>query len=188
MKVGTFKPYGPICAALVALSGCATSPMPAPIEDRKPVTATAAVPQPQRPTAPAVAPPVSAPRVFALPDSAETRVSPLPGAPAPAAASESPIAPPADPALRELVARAEQASNQGDTDAARATLERALKINPRDASLWYRMAELDYARGEFEQAIVTAERARTLATKDPELLARIDALSARARSRLGANR
>jgi tetratricopeptide (TPR) repeat protein len=94
------------------------------------------------------------------------------------------ILPPTDPALRELVVQAERASARGDRGAARATLERALKIQPADAQLWLRLGELNFEEGEFEQAVVMGQRAGELAHGDAALQAQADALVARAQRRL----
>jgi predicted Zn-dependent protease len=85
-----------------------------------------------------------------------------------------------DPALRELIAQVDAAQSRGDSAAARATLERAVKIKPREAGLWLRLADLSYTGGDFEQALVTAQRARDLAGADAGTRARADDLIRRA--------
>jgi Flp pilus assembly protein TadD len=85
-----------------------------------------------------------------------------------------------DPALKELIAQVDAAQSRGDSITARATLERAVKVKPREASLWLRLADLDYASGDFSQALVTAQRARDLAGSDAETRARADDLIRRA--------
>lgn len=168
---------------VLILGACSTATTrTAPIEGRRPqetpvAQPTTAAPMPQ--------PPQGA-QVFALPDS---QVAPLEPVPVPGAI-DSPlttthaIKPPLDPALRELVAQAERASARGDRGAARATLERALKIKPENAQLWFRLAELNFVDGEYEQAIVMAQRARELARGERELMYQADQLIERARSPL----
>ena len=165
------------------LGACSTATTrTAPIEGRRPQETPVA-----RPTtaAPMPLPPQGA-QVFALPDS---QVAPLEPVPVPGA-GDSPlttthaIKPPLDPALRELVVQAERASARGDRGAARATLERALKIKPENAQLWFRLAELNFVDGEYEQAIVMAQRARELARGERELIYQADQLIERARSPL----
>ncbi len=169
------------------LGACSTATTrTAPIEGRRPqetpvAQPTTAAPKPQ--------PPQGA-QVFALPDSQVAPLEPVPvPGPVPGAIDSPPatshaIKPPLDPALRELVAQAERASARGDRGAARATLERALKITPENAQLWFRLAELNFVDGEYEQAIVMAQRARELARGERELIYQADQLIERARSSL----
>lgn len=168
---------------VLILGACSTATTrTAPIEGRRPqetpvAQPTTAAPKPQ--------PPQGA-QVFALPDS---QVAPLEPVPVPGAidgplTTTHAIKPPLDPALRELVAQAERASARGDRGAARATLERALKIKPENAQLWFRLAELNFVDGEYEQAIVMAQRARELARGERELMYQADQLIERARSPL----
>lgn len=63
-------------------------------------------------------------------------------------------------AVVALGRQAEEASRSGDLDRAAMLLERALRIDGRDAEILQQMAELKLARGEIEQAGVFAERAR----------------------------
>jgi Tetratricopeptide repeat len=173
-----------------ALAGCATgTARNVPIEDRQPVSAA------HTPTAAAVkrAPdaksdtPVGEPKVFALPDSRvepsalpppTTRAAPLEQSeqPNPAAVST--------PAVHELLAKADAATLRGDSGGARAILERALKIKTDDAQVWYRLAELNFDEGEYEQAIVAADRCRGLAGGDRTLIARAVDMISRARRAL----
>lgn len=153
----------------------------APIEERSPEAASTMQPAvaPRQETSPLPHTPQGT-QVFALPDA---RVSPM--TPAPAIDDAGPASKPlTDPAMRELVAQAERASARGDHGAARATLERALKIKPDDAQLWLRLAELSLFDAEYEQAIVMAQRARELARGERGVIDRSDHLIARARGEL----
>ncbi len=165
-------------------SACSTAPSRSvPIEDRR--QSTVPVTSPSVPARPSVTAPARPPttQIFALPDTDVT-----PSAPLPVPATQNPeaavITPNADPALRELLAQAERASARGDQGAARATLERALKIKPEDAQLWLRLAALNFDDGEFEQASVMAQRARSLAHGERGVLEQSDQLLARARQHL----
>jgi len=173
-----------VLAGIASLLGaCATSTQLAPIESRQTASPAGspnlAEPAAAQPQPAGTRQPVPETRVFALPDDG---VAPMAPVPAPGAA----VAPPApvDPALRDLVAQADRATTRGDRGAARATLERALKIKPADPDLWLRLGELNLEDGEFEQAIVMSQRARDLARGDPLLLARADALARRAEAAL----
>ncbi len=89
------------------------------------------------------------------------------------------------PAVAELVAKADQASADGQHDAARANLERALKISPRDATLWHRLATVSYAQEDWAQAKALAERSLSLAPAGSPLGARNWTLIGNAEGKLG---
>jgi tetratricopeptide (TPR) repeat protein len=89
------------------------------------------------------------------------------------------------PAIAGLVAKADQASAEGRHDAARANLERALKISPRDAVLWHRLATVSYAQEDWAQAKTLAERSNSLASAGSPLGARNWMLIGNAESKLG---
>lgn len=170
----------------IILAGCSANTRMAPIEGRQDGTAVPvgieATRPPARPPAPAPAP--GAPQVFALPDAEAAPMAPVPVPDGGSMTPLPPVPPPADPALRELVAQADQAAARGDRGAARSTLERALKIKPGDAQLWLRLGELNFADGEYEQAMVMAQRARELAHGDAALVAQSNALITRAGQQL----
>ncbi len=172
-----------LAALCLQLAACATGGPPAPVEGRSPGARTGGSPiVGATGTLPAAAP--AAPegtRVFALPDESAPTVAPVPmddAIPAPVPLPAEPVF--RDPALKELIAQVDAAQSRGDSITARATLERAVKVKPREASLWLRLAELDYASGDFNQALVTAQRARDLAGSEAETRARADDLIRRA--------
>ncbi|MGH8597086.1 MAG: tetratricopeptide repeat protein, partial [Gammaproteobacteria bacterium] len=118
------------------------------------------------------------PKVYALPDrdtgaATAAEITPTPGA-------AEPLASPSNPAVDELIAKADALSRRGDHGGARATLERALKVKADDAQVWYRLAILNFDEGEYEQAIVAADRCRSLARDDRDLLLRADEVITRA--------
>lgn len=80
------------------------------------------------------------------------------------------------PALAALDERATRAFRAGRFGEAAATLERALDIDSRDASLWLALGWVRLAQGETEQARVLASRARGL-TGDPALECRAERLA-----------
>lgn len=90
-------------------------------------------------------------------------VAPVP-APAPDRAE-----PPPSPAALALAAQSEQALAAGDLRLAGVQLERALRIAPRDASLWNRLAQVRLQQGEYQQAERMAERSLQLALGDRNL-------------------
>ncbi|MBF8268504.1 MAG: hypothetical protein HW386_213 [Gammaproteobacteria bacterium] len=135
-----------VCLLLQACSS--SNPRTTPVEDRT--------------TAPA--PPVISsrqPRVNVPPPAPSNPVNPqVPLDPAPAATP---------PAIVALLDDAEQAEANGNPDAAAATLERALKIDPKNALLWNRLAGVHMRRGDSQQALTMARRSNTLAAGDYSL-------------------
>jgi len=72
---------------------------------------------------------------------------------------EEPATPPAALALAD---RAETARADGELDRAAQQLERALRIAPRDAALWHRMAAVRLEQGRHQQAERMAQRSLQL--------------------------
>lgn len=68
-----------------------------------------------------------------------------------------------------LVAFAEQAQDRGDYGQAAASLERALRIEPRNAYLWNRLARLRFAQGQYGEAGDLAAKSNALAGSDRAL-------------------
>ena len=92
-----------------------------------------------------------------LPEDRDIRVQPLPGAPA-----ESSV-------VTRLMASASTSLREGDTDSAVSSLERAMRIEPRNATLWNRLAEVRFSQQNWQQAIQLASRSNTLAGDNPGL-------------------
>lgn len=132
-----------------------TSPPPAPVVVAKAEPPRLAPPvaasKPATPPVPAPAPPV-------------VRVAPPPPPPAP------PIsAPPLPPAAQALAAQAEQQRKAGDYTGAAASLERSLRIAPREPYLWNRLARVRMEQGQTHQAGNLAARANDLSGKNAEV-------------------
>lgn len=85
-------------------------------------------------------------------------------------------------ALLESVGQQEA---QGDYTAAAATLERALRIEPRNGHLWQRLANLRLQQGQYRAAADLAARSNALAGGDLELQRDNWRLIARARRAVG---
>jgi len=68
-----------------------------------------------------------------------------------------------------LVALADQAQGRGDYGQAAASLERALRIEPRNAYLWNRLARLRFAQGQYGEAGDLAAKSNALAGSDRAL-------------------
>ena len=71
--------------------------------------------------------------------------------------------PPAVLAVLALLEHAEQQANDGDLESSAASLERAIRINPGSAVLWYHLATLRLAQGEALQAEQLAVKSNSLA-------------------------
>jgi len=67
------------------------------------------------------------------------------------------------PAVVALLEHAEQQANDGDLESSAASLERAIRINPGSAVLWYHLATLRLAQGEALQAEQLAVKSNSLA-------------------------
>jgi tetratricopeptide (TPR) repeat protein len=136
---------------------------------------------PSRPSpAPAPAPAVGAP----LPEPA-TAPQPAPAPPpslsrpAPAPARDVAAPRPQSDATAASGALLEQSRVQraaGSLPVARATLERALRLDPNNAEVWLELGELELQTGNASQAAVMARKALTLTGRDVRLAARAERL------------
>lgn len=131
----------------LGLSACATHSTstrypPPPVVDRSPPPATTF---PSREPAPITPPARSAPS------------SPLPAS---------------GPAVIVLLERADRQYMDQDLDSAAATLERALRIEPRNPLLWHRLANVRLDQGQIDQAMQMAAKSNSLAGSNHSLLAR----------------
>ena len=91
---------------------------------------------------------------------------------------------PVTPVVTALVTDAQLSRQQQDYDQAAVQLERALRIEPRNAGLWYELARVYFEQGSFNQAIQFATKSNTL-TKDSELRSKNWRLMAQAYTELG---
>lgn len=130
---------------------------------------------------------VSAPPVRPAADAAVTTDgSQSVGAPPPGAgeagAKPAPVTTerPRNTAATSLQTTAEQQRAAGEPERAAATLERALRIDPKDPSLWLSLAEIRLEQGDRAQAAQLARRAETLAAPGSDAAARARALAERA--------
>ncbi|OOG20625.1 hypothetical protein B1C78_17190 [Thioalkalivibrio denitrificans] len=88
-------------------------------------------------------------------------------------------------AVLALMGEADRQLVSGDPDAAATTLERALRIDARDARLWQRLAVVRLEQGEPQQAEAMAVRSNGLARGDREMMARNWRIIAEARRMAG---
>ena len=76
---------------------------------------------------------------------------------------------PTSPAIITLLAEAQQAEAKGNHETAAATLERALRIDPKDATVWNRLALLRMRQGNWQQALNLARKSNSLAAGNYDL-------------------
>ncbi|OGT35776.1 MAG: hypothetical protein A2W28_01715 [Gammaproteobacteria bacterium RBG_16_51_14] len=73
------------------------------------------------------------------------------------------------PAVIALLAEAEGHVMDGRSEQASASLERALRIEPKNALLWHRLAIIKMQQGQWEQAIALAGKSNALSGSDYKL-------------------
>lgn len=74
-------------------------------------------------------------------------------------------------AVIALLDRARLDTGAGQREAAGASLERALRIEPRNPWLWYELAQLRQAQGQYAQAVALAQKSISFAASDRRLQA-----------------
>lgn len=149
-----------------------------------------AVPAPRpevaRPLPTTIEPSVAAATAQPTPERVLPRTEPEPVAqPEPEPAPAAPVAPPTPPAALGLIAQADTAAAGGDWQRSAQHLERALRIAPRDATLWHRLAQVRQEQGDHRQVELAAMRSIQLGTGDRRLTAANWRLIAEARTALG---
>ncbi len=71
-------------------------------------------------------------------------------------------------AIRSLLLQADTQYSKHNPEGALATLERALRINPRYAEIWSRMAQIYFQQGDLEQAKQHAKRSISVTKNNPQ--------------------
>jgi tetratricopeptide (TPR) repeat protein len=110
----------------------------------------------------------------------------LPQPPPPVGGVPAPAAPPAvsrpqSPAVVALLDTAERQANGGDLEAAAASLERAIRIDPRNPVLWYHLATVRLSQGDARAAEQLAAKSNSLSSGSTVQQVRNWELIARAR-------
>jgi len=139
---------------LLLLAGCAsvsTEPPMAPAEG--------GVTLPQEPPPAAASPQDMSAQTSPVQGDDAAQATDIPGA------VEPPPLPPVsgNRAVVALLDRAQLDAGAGRPDAAGATLERALRIEPRNARLWHELAQLRLAQGQYAQAVALAQKSNSFA-------------------------
>jgi Tfp pilus assembly protein PilF len=88
-------------------------------------------------------------------------------------------------AVISLLNKAQQQSAAGRLDEARASLERALRIEPHNPVLWQELARVRLEQGQYRQAENLAAKSNVLARSDRYLQAKNWRIIGEARSRRG---
>lgn len=145
-------------ATLLVMAGCATVPESQPTA-RKPAKVEERI--------------IVDGKVLPLPDEPAIRAEPLPGSPQ------------SSSVVRGLLASADSQQRAGDLDGAANSLERALRIEPRNAHLWSRLAEIRFDQKNWQQSVQLAAKSNTLAGRDSPLRRRNWYLMVNAYDQLG---
>ena len=96
-------------------------------------------------------------KVLPIPDEPRISIEALPGQQA------------SSPVVRKLLVIAQDQASVGNVDSAANSLERALRIEPRNAVLWSRLAGVRYQQSDFKQAVQLAAKSNTLSGSDRQL-------------------
>lgn len=91
----------------------------------------------------------------------------------------------ANPAVVALLNSAGAKEQAGSYEQAAAALERALRLEPRNAMLWHRLARVRLKQGQWQIAVDTAAKSNSLAGGNSELQAWNWAVIAEAKERQG---
>ena len=76
------------------------------------------------------------------------------------------------PAVLALLSEATAQESSGDLEVAAAKLERALRIEPRNAVLWHHLAAIRLRQGQTQLAMSLAQKSNSFAARDADLMER----------------
>ncbi len=140
-----------------------------------------------RPQAPSPIPSSSTSSPSVFPPSVSTPSAPMPSELPPLVSPPpAPVSPPsANMAVVALLQKSQSQSSAGQWDAASASLERALRIEPRNPVLWQRLARLRLDQGDYPQAENLAAKSNSLAGTDKRLRAENWRIIGQSRSKRG---
>ena len=74
-----------------------------------------------------------------------------------------------NPAVLALMDETDYRLGEGDAEAAASSVERALRLEPKNPWLWHRLAVLRLQQGHWRQAAALAEKSNSLSIRHPEL-------------------
>lgn len=93
--------------------------------------------------------------------------------------ANAPSAAASNSAVVALLSSAQQQRKSGDYQRASVTLERAIRISPRNPELYYELAQVRYLEGNFHQSKQLCRKAISLAAGDKALVERCRSLLSR---------
>jgi hypothetical protein len=157
---------GLLLASALLLGACSTATLTPPVTEQ---------PQPEVITLPQ---PPAAPPVTPEPPPAPTAPPPVSRTPLP------PSQPPAATPSSTLLASVDTAIAAGELERAAALCERALRISPRDAVVWYRLATIRFRQQRYSETVDTAQRALSFAGGNAALTRDINRLLQQANAQL----
>ena len=150
--------------AAVVICGACSNVRQAPVEDRQ---APAAVPGPAAGPGPVTEPAAGKPAR----EEEDAQWEELPGS-----MESAPTAAPAEagrfsdnPAVVALLDDTDLRISQGDLEAAAVSMERALRLEPKNPWLWHRLAVLKLEQGQWRQAVALAQKSNSLSAARPAL-------------------
>jgi tetratricopeptide (TPR) repeat protein len=164
LRHGLLLGVATVTAACSSLS-TAPSSRPAP----RPVTAPAPTPSPTNTPSPAAPPPVSEPIARTFPSE-------------PAPVPQRDVAPPPRPqsdassASSVLLQQSRTQRAAGSLPTAKASLERALRLDPNNPEIWLELGEIELQTGNTSQAATMARKALSLAGRNNSVAARAERL------------
>jgi tetratricopeptide (TPR) repeat protein len=120
------------------------------------------------------------------PSSAPSSSTPPTSVPPSIPRAEAPASIPSEnTAVVALLQKSQSQSSAGQWDAASASLERALRIEPRNPVLWQKLARVRLGQGDYPQAENLAAKSNSLAGSDKRLRAENWRIIGQARSKRG---
>ncbi len=164
-----------------------TSPSSGLLPEPQPVVPQTRPAAPARP-APAPGPPAAAESTVAMvtPPAAPVQALPAPARPAPPAdLPPAEITREGNQAVVALLDSADKYVRSNQLDKAGAALERALRIEPRNAGIWHDLAQIRLHQGQYQQAESLASKSNNLASSNRALQGRNWKLIAVARKATG---
>lgn len=148
----------------LVINGCAVKqPVPRPSYPKQPPSSSSPK-QPSTPSYPSQPPPIEKP--VTLPTEPTGSYSPKTG---PAGS---------------LYTSAQEAIDRGNYQQAEMSLERALRIEPRNGHYWYSMAQVKYKQQQYSQAMHLCSKSKSFAGKNTQLIGLNDALIHKAQQQL----
>ncbi len=151
------QPRWAISLMIIQLAGCAaTAPLPDEINTGKPSVETPATEIPSTPPA-------------REPSAVTEEPAHTPTIPPPVYSDAQTTT---HPAVLALLSEATAQESGGDLEVAAAKLERALRIEPRNAVLWHHLAAIRLRQGKTQLAMSLAQKSNSFAARDADLMER----------------